>query len=115
MAQAFHPLLGCLEVVLRNGINDQLTSYFADPNWIINQKAGFMVHPLLTHTNKKTGRVETNRFILNSVKEAERKLVKRGIGVTSGRVISEQTFGFWTDLFESHHYKNIKRAANKII
>ncbi len=114
VAQAFHPLLGCLEVVLRNGINDQLTSYFADPNWIINEKTGFMVDPHLTHTNKKTGKVETNRFILNSVKGAERKLIKRGIGITSGRIISEQTFGFWTDLFENHHYKILKGRPIKL-
>ena len=101
-------------MVLRNGINDQLTSYFADPNWIINQKTGFMVDPLLTYTNKKTGKVETNKFILNSVKGAERKLIKRGIGITSGRIISEQTFGFWTDLFENHHYKILKGRPIKL-
>lgn len=94
VTQAFHPLLGSLEVIIRNGINDQLTSYFADPDWIINQKAGFMVDPILTYTNKKTGKVETNKFFLNAVKGAERKLIKKGIGITSGRIISEQTFGF---------------------
>ena len=114
VAQAFHPLLGSLEVVLRNGINDQLTSCFSDPNWIINQKTGFMVSPTLTYTNKKTRQVETNRFILNSVKGAERKLRKRGIGITSGRIISEQTFGFWTDLFENHHYKILKGRPIKL-
>ncbi|MDI9867894.1 Abi family protein [Flectobacillus roseus] len=114
VAQAFHPLLGCLEVVLRNGVNDQLTTHFADPNWIINQKNGFMVDPLLTHTNKKTGKITTNRFILNSVKSAEDKLRKRGIAITSGRIISEQTFGFWTDLFENHHYKILKGRPIKL-
>ena len=114
VAQAFHPLLGSLEVVLRNGINDQLTSYFADSDWIINQKMGFMVDPILTHANKKNGQVETNRFILNSVKEAERKLRKRGIGITSGRIISEQAFGFWTDLYENHHYKILKGRPIKL-
>ena len=73
--------------------HDQLTSYFADPDWIINQKTGFMVDSILTHINKKTGQPETNRFILNSVKGAERKLRKRGIGITSGRIISHLAFG----------------------
>ena len=114
VAQAFHPLLGCLEVVLRNGINDQLTSYFSDPNWIINQKTGFMIDPLLTHTNKRSGKVEINRFILNAVRGAEKKLIKRGIGITSGRIISEQTFGFWTELFENHHYKLLKGRPIKL-
>ena len=105
VAQSFHPLLGTLEVALRNGINDQLTSYFTDQDWIINQKNGFMVHPALTFTNKQTGNTVTNRFLYNSVRDAERKLNRRRIGITSGRIISEQTFGFWTDLFEKHHYK----------
>lgn len=105
VAQAFHPLLGLLEVILRNGINDQLTTYFADSEWIINQKSGFMVDPTLTHSK---------RFILNSVTSAEKKLNKRGVRITSGRIISEQTFGFWTDLFEKHHYKILKGRPIKL-
>ena len=114
VAQAFHPMLGNLEVVLRNGINDQLVAFFTDPDWIINQKTGFMVHPILTYTNKRTGHVEKNRFLFNSVKSAEDKLKKKGVGITSGRVISEQTLGFWTDLFENHHYKILQGRPIKI-
>lgn len=114
IAQAFHPLLGCLEVILRNGINDQLTSYFTDLDWIINQKGGFMIDPLLTFKNKRNGNIETNRFLLNCVKTAEKKIIKRGLGVTSGRIISEQTFGFWTDLFEIHHYRILKGRPIKM-
>ena len=114
VAQSFHPLLGILEVALRNGINHELTVYFGDPNWVVNQKTGFMIHPALTFTNKRTGKVETNRFILNSVKSAEHKLGKRGLGMTSGRIISEQTFGFWTDFFENHHYKILRGRPIKM-
>lgn len=114
VAQTFHPLLGSLEVILRNGINDQLTSFFSDPDWIINQKTGFMIAPSLTHVNKRTNKTETNRFLLNSVKRAEKKLIKKRIGVTSGRIISEQTFGFWTDIFENHHYKLLRGRPIKI-
>lgn len=114
VSQAFHPLLGCLEVILRNGINDQLTSLFTDPNWIINQQTGFMVDPSLTYTDKRTGKVKTNRFLLNSVKNTEQNLIKKGIGVTSGKIIAEQTFGFWTDLFENHQYKILKGRPIKM-
>ena len=48
------------------------------------------------------------------VKGAERKLRKRGVGITSGKIISEQTFGFWTDLFENHHYKILKGRPIKL-
>ena len=64
-----------------------------------------MVDPTLTHSK---------RFILNSVTSAEKKLNKRGVRITSGRIISEQTFGFWTDLFEKHHYKILKGRPIKL-
>jgi hypothetical protein len=42
LAQAFHPILSQFEVVLRNNLNISLSIYFSDPEWIINQKSGFM-------------------------------------------------------------------------
>ena len=56
VTQAFHPLLGILEVVVRNRINDILTAYFTDPDWIINQKTGFMIDPSLVYIQKSTGK-----------------------------------------------------------
>lgn len=38
LAQAMHPILTQLEVVLRNSLNLQLSSHFVDNDWIINQK-----------------------------------------------------------------------------
>ena len=38
LAQATHPILTQFEVVLRNSLNLQLSSYFVDNDWIINQK-----------------------------------------------------------------------------
>jgi hypothetical protein len=108
VSQAFHPLLGVLEVDLRNRLNDTLASYFADPNWIINQKTGFMVDHSLTFIYKKTGRQKTNNFLLKEIENAERRLRKSGTLITSGKIIAEQTLGFWTDLFEVHHYRLLK-------
>lgn len=105
LSQAFHPLLGVIEVVIRNLISAKLELYFSDKDWIINQKTGFMSDPSLAHTNKKTGKRETSNYLKNEVKKAESRLTKAGAAVTSGRVIAEQTFGFWTDLFEVHHYR----------
>jgi hypothetical protein len=105
VTQAFHPLLGIVEVILRNRVNDVLTAYFTDPDWIINQKSGFMIDPSLVYIHKKTRRRIRNEFLKKEVEKAERRLRKTGALVTSGRIIAEQTFGFWTDLFEVHHYK----------
>ena len=95
LAQAFHPLLSQFEVILRNSLNIILSSYFADADWIISQKSGFMRHSSLRNSHF---------FLRTSVQKTETKLAQRGIPVTSGKVISDQTFGFWLAFFLSHHY-----------
>jgi hypothetical protein len=108
ISQAFHPLLGILEVILRNRLNDILTSHFTDPDWILNQKAGFMSDPSLKFTYKRTGIKKTNDFLKREINKAERRLQKTSTPITSGKIIAEQTLGFWTDLFEVHHYRLLK-------
>lgn len=98
LAQAFHPLLSQFEVVLRNSLNIALSNHFSDPDWIINQKNGFMKAPSLKHSHY---------FLKTSVQKTETKLHRRSIPITSGKVISDQTFGFWIALFLSHHYSLI--------
>lgn len=114
IAQAYHPLLGVLEVVIRNGINNQLSALFADPDWIINEKAGFMNDASLTYTHKRTGRRKKNTYLKSSVEKAERRIRKTGAVVTSGKVIAEQSLGFLTSLFEVHHYKLLKGSPIKM-
>lgn len=113
-SQAFHPLLGIIEVVLRNRLNDILTSYFTDADWIINQKAGFMSDLSLRFTYKRTGQQKTNDFLKREINKAEKRLNKTGTPITSGKIIAEQTLGFWTDFFEVHHYRLLKGKPIKI-
>jgi len=108
ISQAFHPLLGILEVVLRNRLNDVLALYFSDPDWIINQKSGFMSDSSLRYTYKRTGVVKTNDFLKREILKAEKRLNKTQTPITSGKIIAEQTLGFWTDLFEVHNYRLLK-------
>lgn len=102
LSQAFHPLLGIIEVVLRNNINDALTVYFGDADWIINQTSGFMFAPTLAGTRY---------YLKTEVERTIRKLRQKRLSVTSGKVISEQTFGFWTDLLEPHHFRLIGASS----
>lgn len=104
IAQAFHPLLSSFEVILRNQLHYALAHHFSDGNWIINQKTGFMTAPSLTYTNKRTKRKVTNDYLLKEVMKAEKKISDRGVKVTTGRVIAEQTLGFWNSFYETHHY-----------
>jgi hypothetical protein len=105
IAQSFHPLLGALEVILRNRITTILTAHFSDPDWITNQKTGFMIDPSLTHIDRRTGRRVTNDFLKSSVEKSERRLRRLRVPITSGKIIADQSLGFWTDLFEVHHYR----------
>jgi hypothetical protein len=114
ITQTFNPLMGVLEVVLRNRVNDILTAHFTDPDWIMNQKTGFMVHPSLHYVNKKTQRTTVNKYLITEVEKAERRLRKNAAVITSGKIIAEQTLGFWTDLFEVHHYKLLLGRPIKI-
>jgi len=95
LAQAFHPILSQFEVILRNSLNQRLANYFSDTDWVKNQKFGFM--------NSKTLE-QSNYFLKRSVQKSENKLMRRGIPITSGKIISAQTFGFWVALYLPHHY-----------
>lgn len=108
ISQAFQPLLAVFEVILRNRLNDTLSSHFADPDWITNQKSGFMSDSSLKFTYKRTGQQKTNDFLKREISKAEKRLQKTKTPLTSGKIIAEQTLGFWTDLFEVHHYRLLK-------
>lgn len=98
LAQSFHPLLGVLEVILRNQVDRAIANHFSDDDWILNQRTGFMSSPTLAGTQN---------YLRGQVNSTKRKIIRRGASVTSPRIIAEQTFGFWTDLFEPHHFKLI--------
>lgn len=105
LAQAFHPLLTQFEVILRNAIHAQLTIYFRDQDWIINQEKGFMDHRSLQRSRY---------YLRTNIKKSKRKLRNRNIPITSGKIISDQTFGFWTSLFLAHHYTLLQGQPIKI-
>ncbi len=98
VAQSFYPVINLFEIFFRNIVNYQVSSHFANPNWIITEKNGFMNDPSLS----------LSRFFLrNSVNKAERTIRRKGGTVTPGKVIAEQSLGYWTSLFDTHHYRLI--------
>lgn len=105
LAQAFHPLIGILEVALRNALNERLANYLNDPDWIINQRnGGFMIDPSLRYRDR-SGRWVTNDFLIKSVSTAEKSILKNNGMPTSGKIVSELMLGFWTSFFDTTHYK----------
>ena len=98
VAQAFYPVLNLFEIFFRNVVNYHVSAYFTNPNWIIDEKNGFMNDPSLR---------PSKFFLKNYVLKAERSIIRKGGVVTAGKVIAEQSFGYWTSLFDSHHYRLI--------
>ncbi len=115
VSQAFHHLLGVLEVIIRNRLNDLFIEYFDDKDWIINQKSGFMNDPSLRFKDKRTGEIKINDFIKREVEKAEIRILKTNSKITSGKIIAEQSLGFWTDFFEVHNYKLLKGKPIQIV
>lgn len=108
IAQSFHPIIGILEVILRNRIHSILSNYFEDTDWIINQKKEFMSHPSLTYSDPRTGRKMINDYLKKAIENSEKRLIRRNTPISSGKIIADQNFGFWTDLFELSHYKILR-------
>ena len=104
ISQSFYPLLHLFEVILRNVCYENVSKYFEDNDWIINQKDGFMNHYSLA---------QSNFFLRNCIIKCENTERKMKHKITSGKIISEQPFGFWTSLFEIYHYKLIGGSVIK--
>ncbi len=104
VAQALHPLLGLVEIVLRNKLNSVLENHFNDPDWILNQLNGFMADPSLIKTNRQ-GITVADQWLKQEVIKAKNQLNGAGTPVTVGKIIAEQTFGFWTEFFDRKYYR----------
>jgi hypothetical protein len=76
-------------------LNTVLATHFADPDWIINQKTGFMRHPSLA---------SSHYFLKTSIQKSENSLIRKGIPIKAGKIISDQTFGFWLAFFVPYNY-----------
>jgi hypothetical protein len=98
VSQAFYPVLNLTEIFLRNSLYACVSNYFSNEDWIITEKNGFMNNSSLA---------KSKFYLQNCVITAEDKMSKKGIAVTAGKVLAEQSFGFWVSLFEPAHYKLI--------
>lgn len=101
VSQAVYPILNLFEIFLRNAVDRQIVNYFDDADWIINQQNGFMNHPDLARSGY---------FIKGNVQRAANVILKKSSTVTAGKIIAEQSFGFWSSLFEPHHFRLIGGA-----
>lgn len=85
ISEAFYPLLSILEVGLRNSIDYQFLIRFKDKYWFEN-------HEFIKIASK---------FQIDRISEARANIQSEKKEITSGRIISELSFGFWTSLFDT--------------
>ena len=85
ISEAFYPLLAILEVGLRNSIAFQLSKRFNDKQWYENPEFVKIA----------------SRFQVDRISEARKNILSEKKEITSGRIISELSFGFWTSLFDT--------------
>ena len=97
-SQAFYPILNLTETFLRNSLYTAVATHFSNSDWIITEKTGFM---------DDTSLAMSGYYLKNSVILAENKMHKKGIAISAGKILAEQSFGFWVSLFENAHYKLI--------
>ncbi len=101
ISQAFYPLLSLFEVILRNALNDELSKYYNDPDWIISQRTGFMVDYRLKYYDKKKSKYSWNRIF---IKEVDSSLKRLGGAANGADVLASMKLGFWTAFFQKTHY-----------
>ena len=98
ISEAFYPMLAILEIGLRNSIDYQLSKHFNDKQWYDNIEFVKIA----------------SRFQINRISEARTNIMSEKKEITSGRIISELSFGFWTSLFDTKFemtlWKNLRLA-----
>lgn len=85
LCEALYPLLQFAEIALRNAVHRELTILYRTDAWYDSARAR------LTPWQQK------------QVKEAKDSLQKHRKPLSTGRVVAELTFGFWTGFFNNAH------------
>ncbi len=98
ISESFYPLISILEVGLRNSIDNQFVRRFNDGKWFENIEFIRIV----------------SKYQIDRVAEARTNIQSSKKEITTGRIISELTFGFWTSLFDTKFeltfWKNLRLA-----
>ena len=98
ISESFYPLLSILEIALRNSFDYQLSRKFNDENWFENPDFIKI----------------SSRFQIDRITEAINSILREKKSITSGKIISELSFGFWTSLLDSKFerilWKNLRLA-----
>jgi hypothetical protein len=96
LCQKFYGVLGVLEVVLRNAINEHFKKQFNDNNWLVTHaQNGFLIN----HQNtifKELNKLTSNRKY------------------THDKLVASLSLGAWTFMFSRNCYKNSGKTLLRI-
>ena len=96
LCQKFYGVLGVLEVVLRNAINEHFKALLHDSNWLITQaQSGFLV-------NYQDAIFKERDKLINNFKYTHDKLV------------ASLSLGVWTFMFSRNCYRNSGKTLLRI-
>jgi hypothetical protein len=97
LCQKFYGVLGVLEVVLRNAINEHFKAQLCDSEWIVTQaQSGFLVNYRDTVFNEIT-KLENN------------------CKYTHDKLVASLSLGIWTFMFSRNCYKNSGKTLLQIL
>lgn len=89
ISESFYSGIAILEVGLRNNIDLQLKRKYGTENWF--DDAAFIK--------------DVSSFQIDKISDARRTIHREKKAVTSGKMVAELTFGFWTSLFDTKFEK----------
>lgn len=95
LCEALYPSVQCLEIALRNRLNDVLLREFGR-NWMWN-------FHLLSHSNDQT-----------MINKAEAQLIRHSKRVENSRMVTELTLGFWVSLHNRRFERVLWQRPNVI-
>lgn len=96
LSAALYPTIQTLEIVARNRLEAALINQFGNKWYDSTAFKSFF-----TYRSMLKGVVVTNDKTWRSVENAKRDLLFKRRNITSGRIVAEQTFGFWCALLQN--------------
>lgn len=108
-SQALYPIISVLEVALRNSIDRELSKYYQDRDWLINQREHFALNSYMVYKDK-TGTLRSDTFFKQKLEKAENKLRHKGLTITHFKLLAELPFGFWVKFYDTSAIKILKGA-----
>jgi len=100
LGSKIYPALYLLEISLRNKIDDVLSQYFSDNNWLINNRIEEIPQSRVGNRNKGND----IKYVSVKIKDTCSEINRQKKEISQGTIIAMLNFGIWTSFFEPGLY-----------